>query len=142
MKNFIDLIFYKTYLAYEAKNMSGRFLSCLYISFIFLFLCAPIYGFIHDLLIGIPKSAFKWLYVIYILIILGLVTRRYGKREAIFELVKKFRKHNKNKISPSWPYFLVLPISMVVGIGSYFLLYDYVIHRYELEGLLYEFFKS
>lgn len=142
MKNFIDLIFYRTYMAYEAKNMSGRFLSCLYISFIFLFLCAPIYGFIHDLLIGIPKSVSPWLYGIYILIILSLVVRRYGNRKVILELVKKFRKQNTNKLYPSWPYFLILPISMVVGIGSYFLLYDYVIQRYQLEGMLYEFFKN
>lgn len=142
MKNIIDLIFYKTHLAYEKENQSGRFFSSLYLSLVILFLCTPFYGLINDLLIGYSKSFLKWIFGIYVAMIFVSVFYRYGKRGMTLALTKQFGNRTSLKKMPSWPFFLILPLAMIIGIGSYILLSIYCIKKYNLEGFLYKLFSD
>lgn len=138
MKKIEENIFYRTYIAYLNKDYPATFVSCLYIAFIYIFLLAPIYGLLSDLLSGIDKRTMKLLYAVYVLIILIMVFRKYYNKN-IFNRVLSENKIKKTYL-PTWSYFLVLPLCMILGIGSYILISVYIIQQFNLEGYLYRLF--
>lgn len=119
------------------KNEDGKFSASLYIIVIYIFTFAPFYGFIIDLFEGIDKSLKKILYAFYLLIIIFLVVKKYYNNKKL----EKILKENKNKIYfPIWAYFLIFPVSVILGIGTYILISVNILQKFNLEGYLYKLF--
>lgn len=138
MRKIEENIFYRTYIAYLNRDYPATFVSCLYITCIYIFLLTPIYGLSVKLLTGVDKNVVKLLYAIYVLIILILVFRKYYNKN-IFNRVLNENKIKKRYL-PTWSYFIILPLCMVLGIGSYILTSVYIIQKFNLEGYLYNLF--
>lgn len=135
MKKIEENIFYRIYIAYLNKDYPATLVSCLYITLIYIFLLAPIYGLCIDLLIGINKSIIKILYTIYVLAILFFTFKKYYNKENLSKIIKENRSTKKSL--PAWCYFLILPISMIFGLGSYILISIHILQKFNLEGSLY-----
>lgn len=140
MKKIEEIIFYRIYIAYLKKGDSAKFASCLYIAFIYIFLLAPIYGLLINLLKGISEGAIKFLYVIYLTAIVFIVFRKYYSKSKFEKIFSDNRI--KKLFLPTWFYFFVLPLSMIYGVGLYILLSIHVLQRFNLEGMLYDLFTN
>ncbi|KXH79543.1 hypothetical protein [Chryseobacterium kwangjuense] len=135
MRKIEENIFYRVYIAYLNKDYPATFVSCLYITFIYMFLLAPIYGFCIDLLKGLDKNIIKFLYIIYVVIILILIFKKYYNKVTLQAILNGNR--NNKQYLPNWCYFLILPVCMIFGIGLYILITIQVLQRFNLEGYLY-----
>lgn len=130
-------IFYNIYNSYLKKDYPATFVSSLYISFIYIFLFAPIYGFVVDLLQGINKGFIKILYAGYVVLILFLIFKKYYNKKTLYTILKI---GDAQKSFNSWVYFLMLPLSMILGVGVYILVSIYIVKRFNLEGVFYNLF--
>jgi len=135
MKKIEENIFYRIYVIYLARDYPAKFVSSLYIAFIYIFLFAPVYGLCVDLIHGVDKLIIKFLYAFYFLLILIRIFIKYYNKVILTNVFKE----NKNKkiIFPNWCYFLILPLSMIFGIGLYILLSQSIMQKFNLEGYLY-----
>ena len=88
MKKIEENIFYNIYNSYLKKDYPATFLSSLYISFIYIFLFAPIYGFVVDLIQGIDKSFIKMLYTGYVVFILFFIFKKYYNKKTLNKILK------------------------------------------------------
>ncbi|HCA07163.1 hypothetical protein [Chryseobacterium sp.] len=135
MKKIEENIFYRVYIAYLNKDYPATFVSCLYIALIYMFLLAPIYGLCIDLLQGLDKNIVKFIYVIYVATIILIIFKKYYKKAILKNVLDK----NKSKqYLPTWCYFLILPLSMILGVGFYVLISIQILQRFNLEGYLYK----
>ena len=137
MKKIEENIFYNIYNSYLKKDYPATFVSSLYISFIYIFLFAPIYGFVVDLLQGIDKSFIKMLYAGYVVFILFFIFKKYYNKKTLNKILKI---GETQKYFKSWIYFLTLPLSMILGVGVYILISINIVKRFNLEGFLYNLF--
>ena len=137
MRKIEENTFYNIYKSYLKKDYPATFVSSLYISFIYIFLFAPIYGFAVDLLHGINKNFIKILYATYVVLILFFIFKKYSNKKTLNKILKigETQKHFK-----SWIYFLMLPLSMILGVGVYILISINIVKRFNLEGFLYNLF--
>ncbi|WP_111959229.1 hypothetical protein [Chryseobacterium lathyri] len=136
MKKIEENIFYRVYIAYLNKDYPATFVSCLYIAFVYMFLFAPIYGLCIDLFKGIGKNIIKFLYIIYVAVILIIIFKKYYNKVTLNNILNR-NKHKKQYL-PTWCYFIILPISMILGIGLYILVSIQILQRLNLEGYLYD----
>ncbi len=137
MKKIVDYIFYRTYLAYEKKGMSGTFSSILYISLgcFFLFIFIP--GLLYDLLVGCSEAVTNGLFFCYLAIILSFMFNWYFKEEEVKKIFTNYKDSATNKLIPTWIFFILLPLCMVIGISLYAFLHKFFINKYNLHGYLY-----
>ena len=71
------------------------------------------------------------------MIIIGIyVIRKYYNPKNLKNILAQNRK--KKKILPTWCYFTILPISMVIGVALYGLITSFVIKKFGLEGIIYQ----
>ncbi len=62
----------------------------------------------------------------------------YFNDDNLKKILSSNTNNKYNKTVSKWWFFFILPISMVIGIGSYFYISLYLINKYELEGFLYK----
>lgn len=72
----------------------------------------------------------------------------YGMPYIIIRIIRKYynqknlndilAQNQKKKILPTWFYFTILPISMVIGVALYGLITSYIIKKFDLEGIIYQ----
>lgn len=136
MRKIEENIFYRVYIAYLNKDYPATFVSCLYITFIYMFLLAPIYGLCIDLFKGLDVNIVKFLYIIYVMVIFIVIFKKYYNKVTLNAILNR-NKNNKQYL-PTWCYFLILPVSMVFGISFYILISIQVLQRFSLEGYLYD----
>lgn len=133
----MDYIFYRTYLAYEKKEMPGKFSSSLYLACICIFLFLPIYGILNDLFLGASKLILRSVLCFYLGVVFFYIFRRFYRNEKLKYILSCFKNSPQNEKIPTWLFFFILPICMIAGIGLYSLLSSYFIQNYNLEGYLY-----
>ncbi len=136
MRKIEENIFYRVYIAYLNKDYPATFVSCLYITFIYMFLLAPIYGLCIDLFKGLDVNIIKFLYIIYVMVIFIVIFKKYYNKVTLNAILNR-NKNNKQYL-PTWCYFLILPVSMIFGISFYILISIQVLQRFSLEGYLYD----
>jgi len=136
MRKIEENIFYRVYIVYLNKDYPATFVSCLYLTFIYMFLLAPIYGVCIDLFKGLDKNIIKFIYIIYVVVIFVMIFKKYYNK-VILHAILNGNKNNKQYL-PTWCYFLILPVSMIFGIGFYILISTQVLQRFSLEGYLYD----
>ena len=136
MKKVEEYIFYRTYMAYKKKNDPALFSSSMYLTTIYIFLLMPIYGSIANLFRN-NRNIYDQGIVVGSMISIGIyVIRKYYNPKNLKNILAQNRK--KKKILPTWCYFTILPISMVVGVALYGLTTSYVIKKFGLEGIIYQ----
>ena len=136
MKKVEEYIFYRTYMAYKKKNDPALFSSVMYLIGIYFSLLMPIHSSIIDLFKGIGKNYEKGM-MFGCMIIIGIyVIRKYYNPKNLKNILAQNRK--KKKILPTWCYFTILPISMVIGVALYGLITSFVIKKFGLEGIIYQ----
>ena len=136
MKKIEEYIFYRTYMAYKKKNDPALFSSVMYLIGIYFSLLMPIHSSIIDLFKGIGKNYEKGMMFVCMIIIGIYVIRKYYNPQNLKNILAQNRK--KKKILPTWCYFTILPISMVIGVALYGLITSFVIKKFGLEGIIYQ----
>jgi len=136
MKKVEEYIFYRTYMAYKKKDDPALFSSSMYLIGIYFSLLMPIHSSIIDLFKGIGKNYEKGMMFVCMIIIGIYVIRKYYNPKNLNNILVQNQK--KKKILPTWCYFTILPISMVVGVALYGLITSYVIKKFGLEGIIYQ----
>lgn len=96
----------------------------------------PIYGSIANLFRN-NRNIYDQGIVVGSMISIGIyVIRKYYNPKNLKNILAQNRK--KKKILPTWFYFTILPISMVIGVALYGLTTSYVIKKFGLEGIIYQ----
>ena len=131
MKKVEEYIFYRTYMAYKKKDDPELFSSSMYLIGIYFSLLMPIHSSIIDLFKGIGKNYEKGM-MFGCMIIRIYVIRKYYNPKNLKNILAQNRK--KKKILPTWCYFTILPISIVVAL--YGLITSFVIKKFGLEGII------
>lgn len=114
----MDYIFYRAYRAYEKKKELGLFGATAYCSAVSLFLSMPIYGLVEFLLknqLSLGKPAIT-LYIVGVVIAVFL---RYHRKSKLKQVIERYRGSGYNRKIPAWSIFLVLPLSMILGVWAY-----------------------
>ena len=123
-------------MAYKKKDDPALFSSSMYLIGIYFSLLMPIHSSIIDLFKGIGKNYEKGMMFGYMIIFCIFVIRyNYNKKNLNNILVQN---QKKRKILPTWCYFTILPISMVIGVTLYILTSIYIIQGFGLEGIIYQ----
>ena len=136
MKKVEEYIFYRTYMAYKKKDDPALFSSSMYLIGIYFSLLMPIHSSIIDLFKGIGKNYEKGMMFGSMISIGIYMIRKYYNPKNLKNILAQNRK--KKKILPTWFYFTILPISMVIGVALYGLTTSYVIKKFGLEGIIYQ----
>lgn len=136
MKKVEEYIFYRTYMAYKKKDDPALFSSVMYLIGIYFSLLMPIHSSIIDLFKGIGKNYEKGMMFVCMIIIGIYVIRKYYNPKNLKNILVQNQK--KRKILPTWCYFTILPISMVIGVTLYILTSIYIIQGFSLEGIIYQ----
>lgn len=142
MIRIFDYIFYRTYIAYLKANESGQLISPLYLGLCLFFFFIPLSSIIADMMRGDNALYFKGVVAIYCLVIFVPVYIRYMRKGKTRELIGKFSNCSLNRIIPTWCFFLVLPISVVVGVTGTILVSKYIVDPCGLTGIWYPFFAN
>ena len=142
MIRIFDYIFYRTYIAYLKANESGQSISPLYLGLCLFFFFIPLSSIIADMMRGDNALYFKGVVAIYCLVIFVPVYIRYMRKGKTRELIGKFLNCSLNRIIPTWCFFLVLPISVVVGVTGAILVSKYIVDPCGLTGIWYPFFAN
>lgn len=111
----IDYIFYRVYWAYNKKRESAKFLSPLYMAMVFAFLFFPFALFLCELLRDPYHRNDGYLLSIYLLMILIFSYLRFFPNKKIWLINKKFEGNGYNYKIPDWCFFVVLPLSIILG---------------------------
>ena len=136
MKKIEEYIFYRTYMAYKKKDDPALFSSLMYLTAIYIFLLMPIYGSIANLFRN-NRNIYDQGIVVGSMISIGIyVIRKYYNPKNLKNILAQNQK--KRKILPTWCYFTILPISMVIGVTLYILTSIYIIQGFSLEGIIYQ----
>lgn len=130
--NIFDYIFYRVYRVYLKKDDPARFNSTLYISLIYLFILFPLFSLLLELLRGDDKWVTKSMYIIYCILILFYNVNRYSKN-----YIKTINTNYKVNSVPNWLFFVILPITMVLGIVFYIWIKKSIVDEYQLQGYIY-----
>jgi len=116
----LDYLFFRAYVAYEKKKEPGLFAASAYISVCCIFLFIPVIGLFIEYL---NNSKLKIIaFVFYCVLILFSIFYNYHKKSKIEKIIKRYKGSVYNNRIPIWMIFLILPISMFVGVGLYIIL--------------------
>lgn len=130
MKKIEEYIFYRVYTAYQKKDDIPLFSSVMYIIAIYMALSLFICGSIANLVKSNDFPYDKGVFIIWYSYIIIYVLRKYYNKS----IRNRILNHNslKRKLFPNWFYFLLLPLSIILGIVLYSLCYVYIIKQYNL----------
>lgn len=127
-----DYIFFRVYSVYLKKNDPARFAGIAYMTTLYVFILFAFLGMILDFMKGIDKIYVKLIFITYFTLILFFNIKRYNTKN-ILNIKSKFQI---NRI-PNRLFFMILPLSMTLGIIFYICLKKYIVDEYQLQGYLY-----
>lgn len=142
MNRILDYIFYRTYIAYVKGNDPAGFISPSYLSLCLFFFFLPLFTIFGDMVRGDNDLYGNCFWGIYVLGIFLFVFIRYLRKGKISMLIGEYSNCSLNRTIPTWCFFLILPISMVVGVIGIFLVTRYLIDPCGLTGIWYPFFAN
>lgn len=113
-------------MAYKAKHDPAMLNSILYLSCILMFVLLPIAGVILEITRedGRINTVF---FILYFISVLGFVTMKYGNKKMVERLYKKYSQHKFNRIIPTYCFFLILPICIILGMSIYIIILKYFV---------------
>ena len=142
MIRILDYIFYRTYIAYMKRNDPAGFVSPLYLGICLFFSFLPLFAIFGDMVRGDNVLYNNSFIGIYILGIFLFVYIRYSRKYKIRELIGEFSNCSLNRAIPTWCFFCVYPISIVLGVTGLILVTKYIIRPCGLTGIWYPFFAN
>ena len=101
--------------------------SILYLSCVLMFVLLPITGVIFEMVRKDGKINLSF-FILYFISILAFVTIRYGNKKKVNSLYNRYSQHNLNRKIPTYYFFLILPICIILGVSIYILILKYVIN--------------
>ena len=105
-------------MAYEKKHQPGLFSATAYCTVICMFLFMPMLGLL-DILLELQKPQRKKAVIIYLILIIVGVFLRYYRKNQLERILARYRGSVYNKRIQTWLFFLILPLSMVIGVWVY-----------------------
>ncbi|SFG72184.1 hypothetical protein SAMN05216383_13311 [Prevotella sp. KH2C16] len=112
------------------------FCSILYVASILLFVFLLVFGSIAEMLRDRQGNINGLVFVAYFAVILLYVAIRYLKKGRVLHILECFQRNKYDELMPTWLLFMILPVSMVIGIGGFALLSVFIIQPYGLKGFL------
>ena len=141
MNRIIDYFFYRTYIAYRNANDPAKIGSMMYLWICFFFCFLPIFAFFAEIVRGDNLLYFNCVFAIYCFLVFLYIFLRYMRKNKIREMIVKFSNSSLNNAIPTWCFFLVLPICMIVGVTAFFLVKKHIVAPYKLTGIGYHFLE-
>ena len=135
----LDYIFYRTYMAYVKANDPATFGSICYLSACIWILMLPVAGFLFDMMRDNNGNINIIYWILYTTMVISCVAIRYLRRGKIRELKDYFSYCRADSIIPTWCFFFVLPICIVVGFSVMVCITSPIIGYYNLKGIGYNF---
>lgn len=123
----MDYIFFRIYRAYKVKHDPAMLNSILYLSCVLMFVLLPITGIIFEMVRKDGKINLLF-FILYFISILAFISVRYGNKKKVNSLYNRYSQHNLNRKIPTYYFFLILPICIILGVSIYILILKYVIN--------------
>ncbi len=135
MKKIADYVFYRMYIAYLKKDDPALFTSILFISTCYFNIFLPLIGTLGNLMKKGETHKNGYIILVYGLLIIFFVGRRYIKNRN--DILRRYSKSKYNKSVPTWMIYIIFPLSIVFGIGLFIVIMKTIINPYNLTGYLY-----
>ncbi len=133
----IDCLYIRIYDTYIKKKDPARFAASLYVSLVVGLIFSPISLLCAELFRTKEWNVDAIILLIYAISILTWTFCTFNK-ERIQQLKnKQFGTRGKYTV-PTWCLFLLLPIGYIWAFFMYWLILQYVVHPYNLEGIIYK----
>lgn len=123
----MDYIFFRIYRVYKVKHDPAMLNSILYLSCVLMFVLLPITGVIFEMVRKDGKINLLF-FILYFISILAFISVRYGNKKKVNNLYNRYSQHNLNRKIPTYCFFLILPICIILGVSIYILILKYVIN--------------
>ena len=123
-------------MAYKAKHDPAMLNSILYLSCVLMFVLLPIAGIVLEI-VREGDRINPVFFILYFILILGLVTMKYGNKKKIEVLYEEYSQHKFNRVIPTYCFFLILPICIIFGISIYVIISKYFIDLDKLRDIIY-----
>lgn len=140
MNKIFDYIYYRTYLAYVKGNDPATLCSICYLSACIWILALPIAGFFFDMMRDKNGNINIIYWILYTIIVISCISIRYLRKGKIKEIKDYFSNCSANSIFPTWSFFFILPICIVIGFTVTICITSPIIRYYQLKGIGYNFF--
>ncbi len=123
-------------MAYKAKHDPAMLNSILYLSCVLMFVLLPIAGIVLEI-VREGDRINPVFFILYFILILGLVTMKYGNKKKIEVLYEEYSQHKFNRVIPTYCFFLILPICIIFGISIYVIISKYFIDLDKIRDIIY-----
>ena len=132
----INYIFFRIHMAYKAKHDPAMLNSILYLSCVLMFVLLLIAGIVLEI-VREGDRINPVFFILYFILILGLVTMKYGNKKKIEVLYEEYSQHKFNRVIPTYCFFLILPICIIFGISIYVIISKYFIDLDKIRDIIY-----
>ena len=132
----INYIFFRIHMAYKAKHDPAMLNSILYLSCVLMFVLLPIAGIVLEI-VREGDRINPVFFILYFILILGLVSMKYGNKKKIEVLYEEYSQHKFNRVIPTYCFFLILPICIIFGISIYVIISKYFIDLDKIRDIIY-----
>lgn len=139
MNDILNYIFYRIYISYRRKNDPPKFSTILYLVCSLMFLLMPIAGIFLEAMRNENEELPIIYFILYLASVFTFVLIKYRDDDKIAGLIDKYYYDKMNKAIPSWVFFMILPFSMVFGLGGFILMSKYFIIPYNIRGVAYDY---
>ena len=133
----IDCLYIRIYDAYIKKKDPARFAASLYVSLVVGLIFSPISFLCAELFHTKDGNVDAIILRIYAISILTWTFCTFNKKRIQQLKNKQFGTRGKY-IVPTWCLFVLLPIGYIWAFFMYWLILQYVVHPYHLEGIIYK----
>jgi len=123
-------------MAYKAKHDPAMLNSILYLSCVLMFVLLPIAGIVLEI-VREGDRINPVFFILYFILILGLVSMKYGNKKKIEVLYEEYSQHKFNRVIPTYCFFLILPICIIFGISIYVIISKYFIDLDKIRDIIY-----
>ena len=123
-------------MAYKAKHDPAMLNSILYLSCVLMFVLLLIAGIVLEI-VREGDRINPVFFILYFILILGLVTMKYGNKKKIEVLYEEYSQHKFNRVIPTYCFFLILPICIIFGISIYVIISKYFIDLDKIRDIIY-----
>ena len=123
-------------MAYKAKHDPAMLNSILYLSCVLMFVLLPIAGIVLEI-VREGDRINPVFFILYFILILGLVSMKYGNKKKIEVLYEEYSQHKFNRVIPTYCFFLILPICIIFGISIYVIISKYFSDLDKIRDIIY-----
>ena len=107
-----------------------------------MFLLMPIAGIFLEAMRNENEELPTIYFILYLASVFTFVLIKYRDDDKIAGLIDKYYYDKMNKAIPSWVFFMILPFSMVFGLGGFILMSKYFIIPYNIRGVAYDYLMT